>query len=216
MYILTTFNMLILVLLTVYVFYRLMKTKSILTLISFTLQLSALTIVLLSIINQIETSSSVNYFYLTFGIVFPCSFLVFDYHSMIKKVKEKGSFEGFITVDRNSKIKNDNSTSIMSIDSNDAFISETISELGMQKEDLLKGIKKKLVLAEAYNTENKYDEAYEIYNNLISLFGTSSNLYFNYGNICFKKGLLSEALSNYRKVLELNELFIQKLKKTVF
>jgi len=214
MFLLTTFNMLILVLLIAYVFYRLLKTKSILTLISFTLQLSALTIVLLSIINKVQTSTNVEAFYLTFGVVLPCCFIAFDFHSMIKKVKEKGSFEGFITVDRNSKVKNDNSSPIMSVVSNDAFVNETIFELGLQKEDVFKGIKKKLVQAEAYYNQKNYDEAFEIYNNLIELFGTSSNLYFNYGNICFKKGLLSEALSHYRKVLELNEQLIAKLKKS--
>ena len=214
MYILTAFNMLILVLLIAYVFYRLMKTKSILTLISFTLQLSALTIVFLSIVNEVQTSSNVELFYLTFGIVLPCCFVAFDFHSMIKKVKEKGSFEGFITVDRNSKVKNDNSVEIMSVVSNDTFVSETISELSLQKEELFKGIKKKLVQAEACYNENNFDTAYEIYNSLIGFFGTSSNLYFNYGNICLKKGLLSEALLHYRKVLEINEQLIVKLRKS--
>jgi len=215
MYILTTFNMLILVLLIAYVFYRLLKTKSILTLISFTLQLSAMTIVLLSIVNEVQTSSIVEIFYLTVGIVLPCCFIVLDFHSMIKKVKEKGSFEGFITVNKNSKVKNDNSVQIMSVVSNEAFVNETISELGLQKEELFKGVKKKLIQAETYYNENNYDAAYGIYNSLIGFFGTSSNLYFNYGNICFKKELLSEALSQYRKALELDEQLISKLKKTV-
>lgn len=214
MYILTTFNMLILVLLIAYVFYRLLKTKSILTLISFTLQLSAMTIVLLSIINKVQTSSIVELFYLTFGIVIPCYFLASDYHSMIKKVKEKGSFEGFITVDKDSKVKSENSVEIMSVASNDDFVSETISELGQQKEEVFKGIRKKLIEAETYYKKNNYDAAYDSYNSLIGLFGTSSNLHLNYGNICYKKGLLSEALSHYRKVLELNEQVILKLKKS--
>jgi len=215
MYLLTTFNMLILALLIAYVFYRLLKTKSILTLILFTLQLSALTIVLLSVVNEVQTSTTVEVFYLTFGVVLPCCFVVFDYRSMIKKVKEKGSFEGFITVERNNIIKNNNSIEIMSVVSNDSFVSETISELGLQKEDLFKGIKKKLVQAEAYDNEKNYENAYEIYNGLIGFFGTSSNLYFNFGNICFKKGLLSEALSHYRKALELSDQLIQKLQATV-
>lgn len=214
MYILTTFNLLILVLLIAYVFYRLLKTKSILTLISFTLQLSSMTIVLLSIINKVQTSSIVELYYLTFGIVIPCCFVASDYHSMIKKVKEKGSFEGFIIVDKDNKVKSDNSVEIMSVASNDAFISETISELGQQKEELFKGIRKKLIEAEAYYKENNYNAAYESYNSLMGMFGTSSNLHLNYGNVCYKKGLLSEALSHYRKVLELNEQLIIKLKKS--
>jgi len=174
-----------------------------------------MTIVLLSIVNEVQTSSIVEIFYLTVGIVLPCCFIVLDFHSMIKKVKEKGSFEGFITVNKNSKVKNDNSVQIMSVVSNEAFVNETISELGLQKEELFKGVKKKLIQAETYYNENNYDAAYGIYNSLIGFFGTSSNLYFNYGNICFKKELLSEALSQYRKALELDEQLISKLKKTV-
>lgn len=214
MFLLTTFNMFIIAILTVYVFYRLLKTKSIFTLISFTIQLSALTIVLLSIVNEVQTNTLVEVFYLAVGIVSPCCFIAYDYHSMIKKVKEKGSFEGFITVDRNSKEKIDNSVEVMNVALNDSFVSETISELGLLKEDLFKGVKKKLIQAEAYYIKSNYDDAYGIYNSLIGFFGNSSNLYFNYGNICFKKGLLSEALSHYRKVLDLNEQFLQKLKKS--
>ncbi|HEY5584485.1 MAG TPA: tetratricopeptide repeat protein [Ruminiclostridium sp.] len=214
MFLLTTFNMIILVLLISYIFYRLMKTKGIFTLISFTLQLSALTIVLLCIVYEVQTNTMVEGFYLFFGVVIPCCFMVFDYLSMIKKVKEKGSFEGLITIDRNNKGKIENSVEIMSVISNDAFVSETVCELGLLKEDLFKGIKKKLIQAEASYNENNYDAAYEIYNGLIGLFGTSSNLNFNYGNISFKKGLLSEAQVHYRKVLELNELLIEKLRKS--
>lgn len=214
MFLLTTFNMLILALLIAYVFYRLIKTKSIVTLISFTLQLSAFTIVLLSVVNGVQTSTGVELFYINFGIVIPCCILAFDYYLMIKKIKEKGSYEGLITIDKNVKIKNDSSVEIMSVVSNDSFVSETISELCQLNDDLLKGIKKKLVQAKAYYDEKKFDTAYEINNNMIDLCSTSSSLYFNQGNICFKKGMLSEALSHYRKVLELNEQFIEKLQKS--
>lgn len=213
MFLLTSFNMLVLVLLIAYTFYRLLKTKSILTLISFTLQLSALTIVLLSIINKVQTSNPVEVFYLFFGIVIPCCFVVYDYRSMIEKVKKKGSFEGFITVDKNIKEKNEALVEFMNIASNDDFVDETISELELQKEDLFKGIKKKLVKADVYYNDNDYEGVYKIYTSLVGLFGTSANLYFNYGNACFKKGLLNEALSHYRKVLELNEQLISKLRK---
>lgn len=213
MFLLTSFNMLILVLLIAYVFYRLIKTKSIVTLISFTLQLSALTIVLLSVVNGVQTSTGVELFYITFGIVIPCCILAYDYYSMIKKVKVKGSYEGLITVDRSEQIEIDSSSEIMSVMSNDAFVGETISELTRLQDDLLKGMKKKLVQAETYYNENNYDAAYEINSSLIGFCGTSSNLYFNFGNASFKKGLLSEALSHYRRVLELNEQLISKIHK---
>lgn len=213
MFLLTSFNMIILVLLIAYIFYRFIKTKNILTLISFTFQLSAFTIVLLSIINRIETSRVVEVFYLTFGIVCPCCFIIYDYRSMIKKFKYNGGFEGFITVSRNIG-KADNPDEIMSVAGNDDFVNETIAELGLLKEELLKGIRKKLIRAEACCKENSYDGAYEIYSGLIGLVGNSANLHFNYGSICAKKGMFSEALTNFRKVLEINEELVQKLKKS--
>ncbi|PYG89901.1 lipopolysaccharide biosynthesis regulator YciM [Ruminiclostridium sufflavum DSM 19573] len=214
MLLLTAFNMIILVLLIAYVFYRLIKTKTIVTLISFTLQLSALTIVLLSVVNRVQTSTGVELFYISFGIIVPCCIAAYDYYLMIKKVKEKGSYEGLITADKNIKVKSYNTVEIMSVASNDAFVGETLAEISQLSDELFKGIKKKLVQAEEYYRESNYDAACEINNSLIGICGTSSNLYFNYGNICFKKGQLGEALSHYRKVLELNEQLLQKLQKS--
>ena len=214
MFLLTTFNMVLLVLLLVYVFYRLLKTKSILTLVSFTLQLSALTIVLLSLINQVHTSNTIELFYLICGIVFPCLFVAYDYRSMIKKIKENGSFDGFITIERNKTVKEENTTEVMSIISNEAFVNDTISELGFIREDLFKGIRKKLIQAENLYSNECYDDAYEVYNSLIGLVSSSSNLYFNYANTTFKKGMYSEAQGYYRRVLELNTQLIEQLKKT--
>lgn len=212
MFLLTSFNMLILITLLVYVFYRLWKTRSLVTLISFTLQLSALTIVLLSVINQVQTSNVVELFYITFGIITPVVLIAADYHSMIKKVKEKGSYEGFITVDTTIKEKSDNTSEVMSVITNEAFINDTVSELGFMKEELFKGIRKRLMQAETLYIEGNYDDAYDIYSSLIALFGSSSNLYFNYGNTCFKKGMYSEAQAYFRKVLELDEQLIESIK----
>ena len=213
MFLLTTFNMVLLVLLLVYVFYRLLKTKSILTLVSFTLQLSALTIVLLSLINQVHTSNTIELFYLICGIVFPCLFIAYDYRVMIKKIKENGSFDGFITIERNKTVINENTTEVMSIISNEAFVNDTISELGFIREDLFKGIKRKLIQAENLYNNECYDDAYEVYNGLIGLVGSSSNLYFNFANTTFKKGMYSEAQGYYRRVLELNTQLMEQLKK---
>ncbi len=214
MFILTAFNLLIMALLIAYVFYRLLKTKDVFTLVSFTLQLSAFTIVLLSLISGVETSRQVELFYIIFGIVIPCCFLAFDYRSMIKTVKSKGSFEGLISVDRKNKVKTDNSVEIMSVSTFDQAVADTVSELGLLKEDIIKGIRKKLIQAETSYNSNNYEHAYDIYQSLTGMISTSPNLYFNFGNICFKKGLLNEALSHFRKVLELNDHLINNIKKS--
>lgn len=213
MFLLTAFNMVILVVLLVYVFYRLLKTKSLVTLVSFTLQLSALTIVVLSLINQVQTSNNVELFYLFCGVVLPCLLIASDYRSMIRKIKEKGSFEGFITVDQNTADRNEDAAEIMSVISDETFVNDTISELGFIKEELFKGIRKKLVQAEHLYSDGNFDDACELYGNLIALVGSSSNLYFSYANATFKKGMYSEAQGYYRKVLELNGQLIEQLKK---
>ena len=214
MFLLTAFNLLILAVLAVYVFYRLLKTKSIVTLLSFTLQLSALTIVLLSLINQVQTSNTVELYYLFCGIVMPCLLVAYDYQAKIKKIKEKGTFEGFISVDSSKTDKNEDTSEVMSIIENEAFVNDTISELSYVKEELFKGIRKKLIQAESYYSDGNYEEAYELYSNLIGLVSTSSNLYFNYANTTFKKGMYSEAQGYYRKVLELNGQLIEQIRKT--
>lgn len=214
MFILTAFNLLIMVLFITYVFYRLLKTKDVFTLVSFTLQLSAFTIVLLSLISRVETSRQVELFYIIFAIVIPCCFLAFDYRSMIKTVKSKGSFEGLISIDRNNKVKTDNSVEIMSVSTFDQAVADTVSELGLLKEDIIKGIRKKLIQAETSYNSNNYEHAYDIYQSLIGMISTSPNLYFNFGYICFKRGLLNEALSHFRKVLELNDHLINNIKKS--
>lgn len=212
MFLLTGFNLFIIALLIAYVFFRLFKTKGILTLVSFTLQLSTFTIVLLSLINQVQTSTQVEVFYITFGILCPCGFIAYDYISMIRKVKVKGSFDGLITVTK--KVEKAVSSDIMDVAGNQDFVPEALSELALLKDDLLKGMRKKIIQAEAYYQDENYESAYEIYQGLTSLASTSSNLFFNYGNICFKKGLLNEALNCYRKVFELREQQLHNIKKS--
>ena len=213
MFLLTAFNMVILIILIAYIFYRLVKTKSIITLFSFSLQLSALTIVLLALINGVNTSNLVEVFYLVCGIVIPCGFLTYDFRSMIKKVKEKGSFDGFITLSSNNAEKYENTAEVMKVIVNESFVNDTVSELGYMKEELLKSIRRKLVQAEQLYNEGDYDDAFDIYDNLIDVIGPSSNLYFNYANLSFHKGRYSEAQTYYRKVLELNQQLIENLKK---
>ncbi len=214
MFVLTTFNLLIMAVLTVYVFYRLLKTKSIVTLFSFTLQLSALTIVLLSLINQVQTSNAVEVFYLFCGIVAPCFLVAYDYQAMIRKIKEKGTYEGFISIDCAKADKNENTSEVMSIIENEGFVNDTISELAYVKEELFKGIRRKLIHAESFYNDGNYEDAYELFGNLIGLVSTSANLYFNYANTTFKKGMYSEAQGYYRKVLELNGQLIKQIRKT--
>jgi tetratricopeptide (TPR) repeat protein len=211
MFILNGFNSLLMALLTFYVFYRMLKTRKIIMLVSFTLQLSALTIVILSLVNHVNTSNNIEIFYIMSGIFVPCC-LIFKDYKMNKRSRVEGSFEGFIQAKKSEAQDSENSVEIMSVITNENSINETIFELGLIKEDLFKGMRRKLIQAENSYNEGSYDNSCQIYTTLIGLFNTSSNLYFNYGNVCFKRGRLSDAVTQYRKVLELNEQLISNHK----
>lgn len=218
MFILTTFNACLMVLLLSYAFYRLIKTKKAVTLVSFTIQLSAVTIVILSLVNHVNTSNSVGLFYITFGILIPSYFVFQDYRCIVKRSWDKEKYdiaENVIPqIGGPSEYVNGNNIEIMSVQSNDSFIDETILEFNLLKNELFLGLKKRLVQAEkSYNQQN-YDNAYEIYKGLLVFIKTSGNLFFNYGNVCFKKGLFNEAIVQYRKTLEQNQLIISTINKS--
>jgi tetratricopeptide (TPR) repeat protein len=220
-FLLTMFNILIQVLLIVYVFYRLAKTRSIRNLISFTLQLSAFTIVLLSLVNGVQTNNLVEVFYLTFGIIIPGSFLVSDFYQIIKNAQGSGSARSFSVAEKLDGIDEKspeseavivaNTAEVMSIAANINAVSEILTELEQEKDELFKGIKKKLIQADEYYNQGDFDAASESYRVLTDIFNTSPNLHFRYANVLFNKSMLSQALAHYRKVLELDEQIIRKI-----
>ncbi|AEY65877.1 tetratricopeptide repeat protein [Clostridium sp. BNL1100] len=223
MFILTTFNAFLMVLLLTYVFYRLLKTKKAVTLVSFTVQLSALTIVILSLVNDVKISNSIELFYIGFGILIPSCFILWDYRLTIKSHRTTTRHQDFITVEDKILPQVENSLPesssvstakicqrVMDVLENEDFVDDTIAELNLLKDDLFLGIKKKLIQAENGYSQGNFDFAYEIYKSMLDITQTPGNLFFNYGNVYFKKGMFREAVSCYRKVLELNEQFEKK------
>ena len=217
MFILTTFNAFLMVLLLSYVFYRLLKTKKAVTLISFTIQLSSLTIVILSLANDVKISNSMELFYIGFGILIPSCFIIRDYRLAIKSHRNTQIHEDYITVENKTISQAENSLpessfvstprichKVMDVCENEEFVDDTIAELNLLKDDLFLGIKKKLIQAENGYNQGNYDFAFDIYKSMLDISQTAGNLFFNYGNVCFKKGMFREAISYYRKVLELN------------
>ncbi len=216
MFILTSFNACLMVLLLSYVFYRLLKTKKAVTLVSFTIQLSALTIVILSLVNDVKISNSIELFYIGFGILIPSCFIMRDYRLTINSRRNAERHQNYITVENKilpqvdklpeaSAISTvEGSQRIMDVMENEDFVDDTIAELDLLKDDLFLGIKKKLIQAENGYNQGHYDYAYNIYKGMLDITKTPGNLFFNYGNVYFKKGIFKEAISCYRKVLELN------------
>ncbi len=222
MFILTTFNAFLMVLLLSYVFYRLLKTKKAVTLISFTIQLSSLTIVILSLANDVKISNSMELFYIGFGILIPSCFIIRDYRLTIKSHRNTQIHEDYITVENKTISQAENSLpessfvstpqichKVMDVCENEDFVDDTIAEFNLLKDDLFLGIKKKLIQAENGYNQGNYDFAFDIYKSMLDISQTTGNLFFNYGNVCFKKGMFREAISYYRKVLELNGSMIK-------
>lgn len=216
MFILTTFNACLMVLLLSYVFYRLLKNKEAVTLISFTIQLSALTIVILSLVNHVNTSNIIELFYIVFGILIPSCFIIWDYRHTIKSSNNKERHQDYITIEnkilpQQGNLSESSSIStayscpkVMDILENEDSVDDTIAELILLKDDLFLGIKKKLIQAENRYSQGNFDFAYDIYKGMLDITQAPGNLFFNYGNVCFKRGMFREAISCYRKVLELS------------
>lgn len=223
MFILTSFNACLMILLLCYVFYRLIKAKKAVTLVSFTIQLSALTIVILSLANDVKISNSIELFYIVFGILIPACFIIWDYRLILNSHRVEEGHTDYITV-KNEIIPQDEnslpeascmgtseiSQRVMDVLENEDFVDDTITEINSLKDDLFFGIKKKLIKAENGYSQGNFDFAYDIYKGMLDITQTTGNLYFNYGNVCFKKGMYKEAISCYRKVLELEGLFEKK------
>ncbi len=219
MFILTTFNAFLMVLLLSYVFIRLLKTKKAVTLILFTIQLSSLTIVVLSLVNNVIIGNSIALFYIAFGILIPSCFIAWDYRLTIKSRRSTERHQDYTAAENKliQQIDNlpesssistvENCQKVMDVLENEDFVDDTITELNLQKEDLYLGIKKKLIQAENGYNQGNYDFAYAIYKGMLDITQATGNIFFNYGNVCFKKGMFREAISCYRKVLELNGSF---------
>lgn len=201
-------------LLLIYMAYRLFLRRKVIMLISLCLQIVAVTIAILAFVGNVETNNFVESIFITFGVAVPCIFFVIDYTRMMKKIREQGVYEGF--VEAAAAIEDDDGTVEISHKSicpiiKEIQVADLIKDMDLNKEDILKNIRKSLNLAQASIKNNDYDSAYDIYGTLVRLINNSSSLFYNYANTCYCMELYSEALQNYRKVVEINEKTIREI-----
>jgi tetratricopeptide (TPR) repeat protein len=63
------------------------------------------------------------------------------------------------------------------------------------------GVQEKMSEAGIYYGENKFTEAVEVYESILSTGVESSTIYFNLGNAYYKAGLITSAILNYERAL---------------
>lgn len=174
-------------------------------LISLCAQVFALCMAVLSFINDVEALNLIQGSYLLFGVVLPLVYVVNDFLKMMRKVRERGVYEGFVepAVSEGEEEK----TSFVPLEAVNPSLKEKqtvelLKGIDLDHEELSRNLKKNLNHANACIVEKDYTGAYEIYSVVVKLIN-NAGLYFNLGNICCYLGKWNEAVSDYKKALEL-------------
>jgi tetratricopeptide (TPR) repeat protein len=207
------FTIFVMVLLLVYMGYRLFLRKKLFILASFGCQIIAITIGVLSFTGNVQTENYVEAFYLVFGITIPGVFFLYDYTKMMKKIKEQGVYQGFVEPAPKEDGIIDISLTKKHINPiiKERQVPELIKDLNLNKDEILKNIKKSLTQAQTFINSKDYNNAFEIYNTLVKLVKNCPSLYYNHGNICYNKNDFTGALQSYKKAIEIDENLIKEI-----
>lgn len=206
MTVLNTFAVVIMGFFLAYMGYRLFLRRKLLILVGFCLQIVAITIAISGIVMDVGTDNLIEAAYIVFGIAIPFTYFVYDYTVMLSKIRTIGIYDGFVKPVLKPSDDNSNELGRRKIRPiiKQREVPELIKDLNLNKEDILRNIKKSLNQAQVFIEKSDFENAYDIYNTIIRLVTNCPNLYYNYGNICYLKGQFTEALHWYRKVLEVN------------
>ncbi len=209
----------------VYMIYRLIKSKSLIVLIPISLQVFSLSMAIIGFMNNIEVNRMLQIFLLLTGVIVPFVFLIYDYLKMIKNLKEyinkhvsiyKRSFKDLELVPAKSMNKKVVELSYKYINP-PSYHRKTLDimlNLKIDEDEILKNLKRLFTKAQFYINENNFDKANEIYRTTVKLIKSSPDIYFNYANISYETGNLSEASSSYIKALELHKKFKKEKERT--
>lgn len=202
------FIIVMILLLVAYMGYRLFMKRRLLALLSLCAQLFALLLSILSFINDIQALDMIQACFILLGIIIPCCFLVYDYVQMLKNVKQKGLYEGFIQIDpreRDHMAGLSDSVSKVNPIIKEMPVAEIVQDLVVNNDEIIKNIKKSLNHAQAFLSKKDFSGAFEIYNTLTKIISNCSGLFFNHGNICYNLGNYSDAAFYYSKAAEGDE-----------
>ena len=202
------FFIIIMLLFLIYMAYRLFIKRKLIMLLLAGTQIFAILIAVLCFVNDVQDLNIIQACYILLGVIIPCYFIICDYVKMMKKIKEKGVYEGFI-VKEPSESGIEKNTDIHSLRINPILkenqIAAIISGLDLNKDNILKNVKKNLIHAHIFISNKDYSSAFGIYNQIVKIISNSPQLYYNHGNLCYYLGNYSEAINSYKKVLELKE-----------
>jgi tetratricopeptide (TPR) repeat protein len=194
----------LMVVLLAYSFYRIFRKRSFFMLILVCAQVFVLAIAVLSFSNDIEVLSAIEVLYLAIGIVSPAILIVTDYRKMVKKLKDKGVFQGFV---EKAEIKSPADKSLPSEKINaqagDRPVSDILKDIDILPEALQKNFRKCIIRANALVAERNWDGAFYMYDALSRAVGSSYMLYYNFANLCFCMKKYNAAVEAYKKALEL-------------
>jgi tetratricopeptide (TPR) repeat protein len=198
------FLIVLMILLLTYTFYRLVRKKSLLMVIPACCQVFSLAVALPGFIDNVEAIPVVQASNLLLGILLPAFFILIDYHSMVKKVKNKGIYNGLVE----ATLKSEPDTRCLPSEginrpAREKQIVEIMKDLKNLPEDIQKNIRKSLNHAQSLISENKLSDAYYIYDTLAKVTGASYMLFYNAADICYRLGRYNDASESYKKALEL-------------
>ncbi|HEX2945752.1 MAG TPA: tetratricopeptide repeat protein [Clostridia bacterium] len=193
------------VILLLYSFYRMFKKRSLLMLIPVCTQIFPIPLAVLSFVNDVEAPPYVEAVYISFGILLPAFFILYDYKTMTGRIKTTGAFEGLV---ERAPASDSTPRSLPSEGINpladDIQVSEIIKDLKKLPEDLQKNFRKCISRANALKDDKDPESAYLIYDTLSKASNSSSMLYYNLAGICYCLKKYDEALDAYKKALELS------------
>lgn len=202
MNVLVGFALLFMLIFLCYMVYRLFRRKNIHTFISICFQLFSISIAGTAFYHDVEATDTVQLCYLALGIITPLAFLAADFSRMLKKIKEKGVFEGLIEVVDKNRTVGDGYKDIRPIKGG-LPVSLFMNGIDLAEEPVKKNFKKLLLQAQSHAGAGEYAKASGIYGFAIKLVKSSWELYFNHGNLCYLNKSYGEAEHSYERALSI-------------
>lgn len=206
MSVLNGFMIVLMLLLLMYSFYRLFRKKSLLMIIPVCSQIFSIVLAVLSFINDIEVLLIVEAAYILLGILPPAILVILDYIKMMRTVRSKGVYQGFV---EQAAETDDDVLSLLPEGINPPArgkqAADAAKDLNKLPEDMQKNFRKCLNKAHSLMNEENYPGAYYVYDTLSKAAGDSYVLYYNFADICYHMKKYDEALESYKKSLELSE-----------
>ena len=206
MSVISGFTLAVMIFFVGYILYRLFKRRRFLVLVSLCLQIFAISSAAISFIQDVQTTNEFQAVQVLSGVLLPALFFIYDYMKMIKKVKQKGVYGGLVEA-----LPKKTTEAGTGMDLEDGHISAIMKELDVNQviegitfknTDMTKNLKNMLREARALIREKEFEKAALMYGTMTKLIGSSPELYYNYGNTCYRIGRYEDAEESYRKALQ--------------